>query len=77
MVWTALDDASARATLSVASTTVSLDFHFGADSLVSRVFTPARARDVSGRSVPTPWQGRFSRYEERGGMRIPLAGEVE
>lgn len=28
------------------------------------------------RYVPTPWQGRFWNYEERGGMRVPLYGEV-
>lgn len=44
VVWTALDDSSARATLTVSTTMVSLDFHFGADSLVSRVYTSARAR---------------------------------
>lgn len=77
VVWAPLDDSSARATLSVAVTTVWLDFRFGADGLVRSVFTPERARDVDGRSVPTPWQGRWSTYEERGGMHIPLAGEVE
>jgi hypothetical protein len=61
----------------VAATAVSLDFRFGPDGLVESVFTPARGRDVDGRSVPTPWQGRFSEYDERAGMRIPLAGEVE
>jgi len=77
VVWTPLDDSSARASLGVGATTVSLDFHFGADGLVRSVYTPERARDVDGRSVPTPWQGRWSGYEERDGMRIPLAGEVE
>lgn len=77
VVWAPLDDASARATLRVAAVTVSLDFRFDADGLVRSVFTPERARDVGGRSVPTPWQGRWSDYEERGGMRIPLRGEVE
>lgn len=77
VVWTALDDSSARASLSFAGTTVSLDFRFGRGSLVQSVFTPERARDVDGRAVPTPWQGRFFDYEERDGMRIPLSGEVE
>jgi predicted secreted hydrolase len=54
-----------------------LDFHFGADSLVSRVSTSARARDVNGRTVPTPWQARILRYEEHGGMKIPMAAKVE
>jgi hypothetical protein len=75
--WTVLDDSSARATLTSGTTTVSLDFHFGPDHLVESVFTPARGRDVEGRSVPTPWRGRWSSFEERDGMRIPLAGEVE
>jgi len=77
VVWTPLDDSSARATLSAAATTVSLDFRFGADGLVRSVFTPARARDVDGRAVATPWQGRWSDYEGREGMRVPRAGEVE
>jgi len=77
VVWTPLDDSSARATLTAGATTVSLDFHFDTDGLLQSVFTRERARDVDGRSIPTPWQGRWSSYEERGGMRIPLAGEVE
>jgi hypothetical protein len=77
VVWTPLDESSARATLSVAATTVSLDLHFGDGSLVHRVYTSARAREVEGRAVLTPWQGRFSDYAERDGMRIPLTAEVE
>jgi hypothetical protein len=77
VVWAPIDDASARATLTVGGTTVWLDVHFGADGFITRVYTPARARDVNGRGVPTPWQGRFSRYEERNGMKIPVIGEVE
>jgi hypothetical protein len=77
VVWTPIDDSSARATLTVASTTVWLDVRFGADGLVRGVFTPERARDVNGHGVPTPWQGRWLEYEEHDGMRIPVRGEVE
>jgi hypothetical protein len=77
VVWTPLDDTSARATVSAGTTAVSLDFRFGADGLVAGVFTAERARDVGGRAVPTPWQGRFSDFAWRGGMLVPLAGEVE
>jgi hypothetical protein len=77
VVWTPIDDSSARATLTVASTTVSLEFRFGGDGLVRSVFAPDRARDVNGRGVPTPWQGRWFEYGEHDGMRIPLRGEVE
>ena len=31
---------------------------------------------MGGKVVPTPWQGRYWNYEERGGMRVPLDGEV-
>lgn len=76
VVWAPLDSTSARATLTAGTTTVSLDVFFGPDGLIERVFTPERGRDVSGRTEPTPWEGRFTEYAERAGMRIPLAGEV-
>jgi hypothetical protein len=77
VTWSAIDERHARATITAGDTTVSLDFTFGADGLVQSVFTPARMRDVDGRAIPTPWQGRFARYEERDGMKIPIEGEVE
>ena len=36
----------------------------------------ARGRAVGGEMVPTPWQGRFWNYQQRGGMRVPLDSEV-
>jgi hypothetical protein len=77
VVWSAVDDSTARASVSAGPTRVSLQFHFGADSLVTRVYSAVRGRVVSGRSVPTPWQGRFSRYESAASLLIPMAGEVE
>jgi len=74
--WSAIDDSSSRATLTVGRTTVSADFHFGADGLIHRVFVSARMRDVNGRGVPTPWEGRFRDYTEMAGMRIPAGGDV-
>lgn len=76
VAWTPLDDTSARATITAGDTTVSLDFFFGEDALIRRVFSEARPRLVDGKSVPTPWEGRFSDYEERDGMTIPTRGEV-
>lgn len=74
--WEAIDDLSARATLTDGATTVSLDFRFDAEGLVSGVRAAARHRTVNGALVATPWQGRFWGYEVRGGMRIPLQGAV-
>jgi hypothetical protein len=33
-------------------------------------------RDVAGRGVPTPWEGRFRHYERRDGFYIPVQAEV-
>lgn len=76
VVWSALDHTTARATFTAGPATVSLDFRFGQDGLVETVYTPARARNVAGVGVPTPWRGRWFEYGEWGGMRIPLRGEV-
>ncbi len=76
VTWTAIDDSSARASITAAGTTVSLDFHFGADGLVKSVYTPARVRSEGGKVVPRPWTGTFSRYEERRRVLVPIKGEV-
>ncbi len=75
--WQSRDAQSAIALLAVGGTEARLEFHFGADGLVERVYTENRARDVGGTLVPTPWQGRFRNYQQREGMLIPLEGEVE
>lgn len=77
VTWAPLDSSAARATLTVGSTTVALDFHFGPDGLVSEVYAPDRPREVRGRWLPTPWRGRWLRYSRLGGMLIPTAAEVE
>ncbi len=77
VTWSPIDDRHARASISAGNTTVSLDFAFGADGRVESVFTASRMRDVKGRAIPTPWRGRFTRYEQRDGMEIPIEGEVE
>jgi len=73
--WTAVDDSTARATLAVGGATAKLDFHFGSDSLIRRV-TGVRPRAVGATTVPTAWEGRWLEYAVRGGVRIPVLGEV-
>lgn len=75
--WSAIDDRRALATLADARTTVSLEFSFNEGGEVIGIFTPARFRKVNGKYEPFPWAGRFWNYEERGGMMIPIEGEVE
>jgi len=74
--WQAVDDVSARATLSDGPRSVSLTFIFGDDGLIKTVRADARARAVAGRMVPTPWEGRWSDYRLHDGMQVPTRGEV-
>lgn len=75
VLWERIDDRRARAHLQDCGVTVSLEFTFDGTEGIG-VYTPSRPREVRGRYEPTPWSGRFWRYGERCGMRIPLEGEV-
>jgi len=74
--WETIDDRSARATLTSGPTTATLEFHFADTGEIERVYAPARQRASGKVFQPTPWEGRFSNYEERDGLRIPTDAEV-
>jgi hypothetical protein len=71
--WEAIDDTSARATLTDGATTVSLVFQFNAEGAIATMRAEARDRDAL---TAMPWNGRFWEYAVRNGMLIPLEGEV-
>jgi hypothetical protein len=74
--WEAVDETSARATLSDGAVSVMLLFRFGKDELIASARAEARSRTVGNSAVPTPWEGRFWNYERRDGMLEPTDGEV-
>jgi hypothetical protein len=74
--WEAVDDRSARGTLTDGTSAVTMLFAFNEQGLIDTVRADARGRLVGGRVVPTPWHGRFWHYGERSGMLVPLDGEV-
>ena len=76
VTWAAVDEVTATATLRDGEVQVQLHFEFGADGLVAAVRADARGRTVGERSVPTPWEGRWARYEWQDGLRVPMDGEV-
>ena len=76
VLWDAVDDHFARATLKDGDSTPTLLFHFGEDGLIDTVRAAARGRTVGGAVVPTPWHGRFWNYAIRDGMHVPLDAEV-
>jgi hypothetical protein len=74
--WEAVDDTSARATMTDGEIALKMLFRFDKDGLIESMRAEARERTVAGSAVATPWEGRFNRYEVRNGMRVPLEGEV-
>jgi hypothetical protein len=76
VVWQAVDDRSARATLQDGPNAVSLTFSFAPDGLTESVRAEARGRIVDGKTIPTPWEGRWSNYAQQNGMLVPMIGEV-
>lgn len=74
--WIEVDHLSARATLKDGDTTATLLFRFDEGGLVQSMRAEARGRGVAGAVIPTPWEGKWSHYEPRNGMLIPLYGEV-
>jgi len=74
--WQSIDDRSAHGTLVDGDVTLTMRFSFTDDDLIDTVRADARGRAIGGEVIPTPWQGRFWNYEERGGMMVPLDGEV-
>jgi hypothetical protein len=73
VLWEAIDDTSARATLTDGATTVSLVFQFNAEGAIATIRAEARYRD---KLTAMPWCGRCWNYSVRNGMLIPLESEV-
>ena len=71
-----MDDSSTLATLDESDITIKMLFTFNGEGLIESVRAEARGRTVGDEVVPTPWRGRFWNYDERGGMKVPLDGEV-
>src|SRR5215211_3190819 len=74
--WEAAGDRSARATLAEGDAEITMLFTFDDRGFIETVRAEARGRTVGGENVPTPWRGSFWNYEVRGGMLVPLDGEV-
>jgi hypothetical protein len=74
--WRAIDDASAEATLTDGNIVLTMRFAFTADGAIESVRAEARGFTKGDAIEMHPWEGHWSNYQERGGMRVPLTGEV-
>jgi len=75
VTWEAIDDHSARATVTDGATSVTADFHFAPTGEMTRM-TALRYRDVNGTGVLTPFEGRYERFIREQGVMVPGAAEV-
>lgn len=76
VVWTAINDQTALATLKDGVTSVSLEFRFNSTGEVTGIYSPGRFRKIGNEYIKTPWEGRFLNYTIQGGMSVPTYGEV-
>jgi len=74
--WDAVDDHSAQATLVDGTLSVVMLVSFNEADLIESVRVEARGTTVGNKIVMTPWEGRWSNYQERNGMLVPLIGEA-
>ena len=76
VVWQAVDDTSATATMTDGPISVTMLFRFGGDALITAIYVRERAAMVGKQTVLMPWKCRMSNYQTRDGMRIPMTGEA-
>lgn len=74
--WSAVDEHSANATLSDGRSTVTLLFSFNEHGMIASASSDARGAIDAGVLVMRPWEGRWSTYRRREGMRVPTSGEA-
>ncbi len=74
--WEAVDDHSAHATFTDGPLTLTLLFRFNDAGLIGSFRAEARGGMVRDQMVMAPWEGVWSNYQVRDGVRVPLTGEV-
>ncbi len=74
--WTAVDNASANATVVDGPLALSLLFGFDEAGLIASVRAEARGAGVGKDLVMLPWVCTLSNYQAQHGMLLPMAGEA-
>ena len=74
--WEAVDENTARATITDGEVSASADFHFSPSGQILSV-SMTRHREVKGQSVATPFEARIAGdYRRAGSVMIPPSGEA-
>ena len=73
--WEAVDDSTARATVTDGRVSATAEFRFAPGGEITRM-TAMRYRDVEGAAVLTPFEGDYGEYVRHAGVRVPATAEV-
>lgn len=73
--WQQVSDSKLIGTLEIDGVKASVEYTFE-DGLIKSIYVPDRGMTVGSKSIPTPWVGKFSKYQRVGHMMIPTYGEV-
>ena len=74
--WSAVDERSANATLRDGRSAITLHFRFNDHGMIESACADARGAVEQGVLTMREWEGRWSNYRRRDGMRIPMSGEA-
>lgn len=74
--WAAVDDHSANATMEDGPLSLTLLFRFNDAGLIGSFRAEARGGMVGDKLVMAPWEGIWSNYQTRDGVKVPFTGEV-
>ena len=76
IVWEAIDDRTAVATLSDHGISVALEFRFNEADEVVGIYSPGRFARFGDEYKKVAWEGHFRHYQRHCGFLIPSQGEV-
>lgn len=72
--WVRLSDNKIQANLVVSGVKLKVDYIFNSENLIQRIYT--EDREYSELKQKRPWEGEFSKYQDKNGILIPMHGEV-
>jgi hypothetical protein len=74
--WEAIDDGTARATMTVGDTSASVVFHVAPNGGITEAAAERYWAGGNGPARLTPWSGTFADYREVNGVRLPTHARV-
>ncbi|MFZ1729348.1 MAG: DUF6544 family protein [Bacteroidota bacterium] len=76
ITYTAVDDNTVELKVVHGESTVSGRFTIDAEGAITEFHTEDRYREMDGQMLRLPWYCVYNKYEEKGGLRIPVTGKV-